>query len=804
MSHFRRALLVFLSLGSLLLCAQTLPPEALLNHWPAQWISVPGSDPSGYGIYLFRKTVELEAPSPSFPVYVTADNRYKLYVNGELVSLGPARGDLNHWSFEVIDIAPYLRKGKNVVAARVWNEGPWRPEAQISHQSGFLLLGATSEAAVLDTGPTWKCMQDNSYHPIEINTGNRGAVQIYGYYVAGPGEEVDMHKYLSGWEHADFDDSQWPGPQCLGRGTPKNTVGLDAGRTWWLVPSPLPQMERTPQRFAALRQVESAQVEKGFPSRKGRVVVPAHSTARLLLDQGELTNAYFHLEFSGGKNSRIQAKYAEALYEKRRIKGHRDSIVGKKMAGRVDRIISSGEEGQVFTTLSYRTFRYVELSIETKRTPLILEDVSSTFTGYPFERRSNLEGGPKEWKSILDIGWRTARLCAMETYMDCPYYEQLQYIGDTRIQMLVTLYNTRDEDLVKQGIRLMDWSRQVEGVTLSRYPTRTPQIIPTFSLWYIGVLHDYMMYGSDSLFLQERLPGSRMVLEYFKKFQDQTGSLRHLPHWFFTDWVDTWKRGMPPLGEDGSSAPLDLQLLIALQYAANLERHMGMPAYAQKYQEEATRLSETIRRKYWDATRGLFADTPEKDHYSQHSNALAILAGLVTQSDMEKMGRILLTDSSLTQASIYFKYYLHRALVRAGLGNDYADWLDKWRENIDLGLSTWAEKSDVAGSRSDCHAWGSSPNIEFFRTVLGIDSQAPQFNQVRIEPHLGKIDEIQGKIPHPKGSISVYYRIAEKGLEARIDLPPSISGVFVWKGTIHCLHGKNNTVRIPDKGAGKK
>ena len=89
----------------------------------------------------------------------------------------------------------------------------------------------------------------------------------------------------------------------------------------------------------------------------------------------------------------------------------------------------------------------------------------------------------------------------------------------------------------------------------------------------------------------------------------------------------------------------------------------------------------------------------------------------------------MLADTSLAPASIYFKFYLHQALTKAGLGNDYMSWLGKWRENMDLGLTTWAETSDVNTSRSDCHAWGLSPNIEFFRTILGIDSDAPGFQK---------------------------------------------------------------------------
>jgi hypothetical protein len=93
------------------------------------------------------------------------------------------------------------------------------------------------------------------------------------------------------------------------------------------------------------------------------------------------------------------------------------------------------------------------------------------------------------------------------------------------------------------------------------------------------------------------------------------------------------------------------------------------------------------------------------------------------------------------------------ALVKAGLGERYLKWLDKWRENIAMGMTTWAEKEDVDGSRSDCHAWGSSPNIELFRTVLGVDSAAPGFTKVKIKPHLGGLQKAGGEMPHPQGKL---------------------------------------------------
>lgn len=775
----------------LLICipgfTQNISPALDQGRWSAHWIDVPGEQSNGYGVYLFRKQLDLAAKPGSFVVHVSADNRYKLFVNEKLVSLGPARGDLEHWNYETVDIASFLQAGRNIIAAKVWNEAEWRPEAQISLRTGFILQGMTKAEEVINTDDSWKCIRDGSYRPIKIS--------LPAYYVAGPGELVDMHTHIKDWQKKDFEDDAWKNARMLFQGSPKGFMGAyGTPEGWMLVPSSIPPMEIKEQRLERTRSADGIVVPKTFPAKKTAVTIPAHTTATLLLDQSFLTNAYLTLVLSGGKNGTIALTYAESLYSKHPVKGNRNEVEGKFIMGRRDSIIADGSKEQVFKTLYWRTFRYIQLKVITKEQPLVIEDIYGHFTGYPFQYNAKLGSFNPELNRMLQVGWHTARLCAIETYMDCPYYEQLQYIGDGRIQALVSLYNSGDDRLVKNAINQADQSRRPEGVTFSRHPSYTPQYIPTFSLWYIGMLHDYWMYGSDTAFVKEKLPGTRQVLDYFRRYQQQDGSLTGVPHWLFTDWVSEkgWESGMGPVGSDGNAAMIDLQLLWAYQLAAEMEGRAGMKEYASIYLDRAAQLKTTIRKKYWVSHEGLFADRSEKDLFSQHTNSLAILTGAVSDVEAREISRRMLADSSMALATIYFKYYLHRALVKSGLGDQYLDWLDKWRENIQAGMTTWAEMSDINASRSDCHAWGSSPNVEFFRTILGIDSDAPGFTRVKIEPHLGSLKNISGEIPHPHGRIAVSYSNERGKRNARIDLPAKITGRFIWKGKTYALKGGMN------------
>lgn len=780
----RVVLIAFIYLGATGGYCQLVTPQLTGRPWTAEWIAPPNITGAEYGVYCFRKNLVLTAKPATFVVYVSADNRYKLYVNDVLVSLGPARGDTYYWNYETVDLAPYLVAGKNTVAARVWNEAEFRPEAQISVRTGFIVQGSAPAEDILNTNNTWKCIRDAGHQPIP------------GYFfAASKGEMVNMNQAVNGpWTSVNFDDGSWPMAVKVLEGKLKGAAwGID----WALVPSLLPPREMTYQRIPKLRSAQSINVPSTFPEKKTPLTIPANTAVSLLLDQTYETNAYVTLNFSGGKDAGLSIAYAETLYDKGSNgtrKSNRNDVEGKDFIGRKDSLISNGNKEQSFTTLNFRTYRYIRLFVKTKNDPLIIDDVYGTFTGYPFKQTAVFKTDNTEIKQILDIGWRTARLNAWETYMDCPYYEQLQYIGDTRIQALISYYNTDDDRLARNALTQIDHSRIAEGVTRSCYPTKGTQIIPPFSLWYIGMLHDYWMYRNDSGFIKDKLVGTRAVLDFFSKFQQADGSLKDTPYWTFVDWAgNMWGRIR---GTDGSAAIYDLQLLLAYQWAKEMEENMGLKELAAIYDQNARQLKATIQQKYWDPARKLYADTKEKDAFSQHVNALAILAGIVSDKDMPAVANGLLTDKSLNQCTIYFKYYLHQALAKAGRGDDYMSWLGIWRENIAMGLTTWAEDSSLPTVRSECHAWGASPNIEFYRTVLGVDSDAPGFTRIKVEPHLGTLTNVAGEVPHPNGKISVEYVLEKGKWKINISLPLKTTGSLHWKMKTYMLKPGNNAFVI--------
>jgi len=162
-----------------------------------------------------------------------------------------------------------------------------------------------------------------------------------------------------------------------------------------------------------------------------------------------------------------------------------------------------------------------------------------------------------------------------------------------------------------------------------------------------------------------------------------------------------------------------------------------------------------------------------------------------------------LADPALTQCTLYFRFYLLRALKTAGLGDAYVEMLAPWKQMLSLGLSTFAEKSEP--TRSDCHAWSATPTYELLATVCGIGPAEPGFKSVRIEPHLGALDWVEGNVPHPQGDIYVRFeRETETVLNGRIVLPKKLTGYLVWHGARLKLKGGPQKISLTSNYRGKK
>jgi alpha-L-rhamnosidase len=760
--------------------------QTIFGQIDAGWITHPDASATGFGVYHFRKTFSLGSKPNAALIKVSADNRYRLFVNGESVCVGPQRGDVAHWRYETIDIAPYLKEGKNILAAQVHNAGPDYPVAQASNRTGFILQAADLG---IQTDTEWKVLQNKAYDAITYDE-MKWWEWAHGWYACGFTDQVNAEDYPWGWEQVDFEDSGW-----------KNAA-LTSGQ-WQLEERHIPLLVQKQERFKAVRRTNGIMVESAFLNGTAPFTIPGNTTVSILLDMGQESVGFPELWLSGGKDARIKITYAESLFDENGEKGDRNAVEGKTIQGYWDIYDADGGENRLFRPLWLRTFRYIQLDIRTRTEALILNDYYNIFTAYPFEHKASFASDDPSLKSIWDVAWRTMRCCALETYTDCPYYEQLNYPGDTRLQAYCSLYLTGDDRLMRDAIRLMSYSQMENGLTQACYPIRKGREIkiPTYALFWISILHDYYWLRTDDDFLEPYLPIVRVILDWFEEHVDDTGLLYGLEMWNFVDW--SFPDGTPNGAErdkEGHSGFVSLQFAYTLDQAADLMSHFGYNEEADAYRSQSRKLIQAVYERCYDNQRQLFADSPLKNNYSQHSNIFAILTNALPEPAQPALMQRILDDSSLIQCSTYFSFYLFKAMQQTGKADQFLTHLTLWYTMLDQGLTTFGE-SGGAHDRSDCHAWSAHPAYFYLSLVCGILPAEPGFDKVIIQPSLGKLNEISCTMPHVKGDIRIdLKRTQEDGLDGSIVLPEGVSGTFLWNGKSTALKSGTTTLGAASHG----
>ncbi len=803
---------------SSVIAAQTPNVDPPNREWHAGWVTHPTAPLREPLMLHFRRELKLTGTPSSYVVRVSADNRFVLYVNGKRVGDGPARGDLTHWRYEKFDLAPYLKTGDNLISATVWNFGVLSAIAQFTDRTAFLLESEATGADGISTPEGWMVEEDPGQGPLP-----RSTVTIQTYMASGPGEVRDASRYDWNWDAATVSGGNWvpvasPMRDSIYSGVNHaHSAGTRGDNPWGLVPDTLPHMTYIAKSPGDVVRVQPSNETTSnfskFP--QTTVTIASHQHVHLLLDRKTLITAYPYLTVSGGKGSTIWFTYSEALYDNKEHKGDRDALTytdadGKEQPrvalGLRDEFLPDGGDNRTFEPLWWRTWRYLDLDIVTGSEPLTLDSLKANFSAYPFDVRAKFSSTSpasdpslsEDLSKIWDVSWRTAQMDAHETYMDTPYYEQLQYVGDTRIQALISYAVTGDDRLPLQALHAFDESRIPEGITRSRYPSSLPQDIPTFSLLYIDMLHDYWMYRPETEPVKQLLPGTRGILHWFHGYEQPDGLLHEVPWWSFIDWV--LKGEIPTYSKSGESCMTTLEYLSALDDASQMEKALGDPMLGDRYAKRAAHVRQGIYSGCWNASRGLLADNPDQKVYSQQANVLAVLYDVIPKAQqkavMEKVFSIEPgeTPDGVMSASYYFRFYFARALEHAGMGDEYLASLKPWRDLLKMHFSTWPEQP--GDTRSDSHAWSAHPIYDLLTLVAGIEPSAPGFASVRIAPHLGSLPSLHASFPHPQGMIDVAYERKGKGIDASITLPGTLTGTFVWNGKTEALKPGVNHISL--------
>ncbi|KAL3451405.1 bacterial alpha-L-rhamnosidase-domain-containing protein [Aspergillus insuetus] len=717
----------------------------------------------------FKRTINITGPLPdSLPIQITADTRYKLYVNQQFVTFGPVKGDQNLWFYDEVDIAPFLREGDNhvaVIVLRFFHATQYAPSFPRLTSGGLRIIAPEAWAEELQSSEGWKTTVD-PWTVFRVDELEDRFLHVY--------EKVSGDAQLE-WKPAKLLEFRI----STGNSTP-----------WHLSSRLIPELKVEPTSFCAVHNCDSSvsleSWEKTLLGRGSPLRLPPGSTHHLDVEVPFHTTAFVEVVFKrmpeDATGNLLTLTYAESYEDEPvevpdiRRKGQRCDY-SKSLFGPTDiyEVNARGNYDNLQYTLSpestlvvrpfhWRTFRFIRVNITVGSHPLVLNELTIHKVNYPLQRLANIETADTETKTLWDISVRTLQNCMHDCYEDCPFYEQLQYAMDVRSSALFTYYISGDDRMARQAIIQLRNSFQARVcLTLSRSPTHRPQIIPHFSLFWILTVYDHLQFFGDTAFTKESLPIIEAVLAFFDNKIDPAFGLVKLGDgpglWNFVDWAQEWKpHGLNPVvASTGISTYTNNLYAHTLANVAAIMSTLGLPHRADEYRTRAKSIVQAIRTHCFTGT--LFTDTlasaASTAPPSQHAQVWSVLSGAAT-GDLARdiLQKGLSPDANapheFIQASTAMSFYTARALSLAG-GSIYDahfhHFWEPWRAQIKLGLTTWQE--DDVSCRSDCHAWGSLPIYEFAGEVAGFSPAEPGWALIGFAPRVGLYQKFRARVPVP-------------------------------------------------------
>ena len=769
----------------------------------ADWIWIDDAGPSGGAMDAVRFSRKFAAQGSPLEIDVSADERFVLFLDGREIARGPHKGTVNHWYCQTYSITG-LDGGEHSLEAIAYRMGERRPTGVLTAgKGGFLLKASGAYDRLLTTGTAkWQARRVTG-----TEMSNYGDSQTFG----GSGESIVKGTGF-------LDPAAATGSPCGTKIVRARIFDRYSGGVsrpdWALFPTERPDqtaIPRFPGAFKAGQPLYRADTniyyqaaDASFPLvadmnsllRESKpVTIPAGMSARLVWDLGDYYCAYPLLETSGGKGAEIRWGWAESLYDRQHQRADRNAFDQKRCAHALrDTFRPDGREDAHFTAPWWRCGRWCEFEVKTADAPLVLKKLSFAEVRYPLAARASFECDDPSIAEIWRLCQRGLENCMHETYMDCPYFEQQMYPGDTRVVMLIVDALSGDSRLTRFGAGLFDYARRDNGMVPMNFPCRVIQDSTTYSMCWVMMLGDYARWQGGDGWLKARLPGMRHTLHLILNYLNDEGLLEKLPGWSFQDWVLGWNwHGTAPDGMYGLSSVNNLLCVYALDSAARAEDAAGDPLMAAYWRTKKKALAEATLRKFWCEGRGLVADTVKQDCFSEHAQCLALLTDILPPGREKRVLKGLLDDEDLARTTVYFSHYLFDVFAKYGRSDLFLKRLDLWRDYVKTGLKTPLEAPGLR-ARSDCHAWGSHPIYHLLTGVAGIRPAADGFATVRIAPQPGGLKWLKAAMPTPKGMVSLDVRFDGEHVAGTATLPEGLPGTFVWKGVERQLKAGVNSL----------
>lgn len=736
---------------------------------------------------LFRRKVKLDSVPRTAPARIWADGRYALQVNGVEVATGPVRSDPRRPHYDVVDLAPHLREGRNLIAARVEHFGratSWWIPAPPTYTLGG---GSWAFEALIDdewivSDRKWRCRPGDAWRPVP--TGDTGAVGSL------PVESFDARLHPHGWTTAADDADDWARAVEL---TPMHTGATGDPRP----PSDPFGMLRPPVRSA----FPSGDVHAATATRRRllngaeRVADPVAQVladeAAATSDGGDVTHVAFDLgRIAAGTMRLTVGGAAEGTVIDVAAAEHRDDRDGLAPLGQHAglRYVCGGEENEEFEGSALIGARFLGASIRPPDGHPAPELAISIHDRHrPRPDGASFECSDPELQRIFEVGLRTVDLCALDAYVDCPTREQRAWTGDSVVHQAVDLVTNPDWAMARWHPQLAAAARADGMLAMSAASDFTADdrfFIPDWSLHWVRSLHNLYRYTGDRELISELLPVAERTLRWFDAHVGPDGLLDRVAGWVLLDWASVYA--------EGTSSILNALWARALEDFIEMSvwlTNAGSAAWATKRRAAVAEAFDG----FWDERRGVYidhvVDGEARPVASQHAGAAALAAGLVPAARVDRVvagitdrsrliqhawymdtvtvegqssGAMHLatgypepdwdTEVEMVEAEPFFRYVVHDGLARVGRADLIADLCRDWTRFLDRGETSWPE-CWAGGTRS--HGWSSTPTRDLIVHTLGISPAAPGYERVRVAPALGGLEWARATVPSPHGPITV-------------------------------------------------
>lgn len=745
-------------------------------------------------------------------LHISANARYRLWVNGRGVHSGPAKGNLYRYYYDTVDIAPFLKQGENLIAVQVLyqdvdaavSSGEERAGiyAVINPGGGHRLLAAggvlSEKGDILEdltSGKAdWRCRLDGSYY---LKSPDPSV-----YFLGAIGETVLLSSQIKDWKTNVSASALWPAAVKKEDAVPspsQKAVGFM--EKFLLTPRDIPLLYEQEDLFE--RELTDTGILK-----EGRLVIAAGQCAEVILDAGYVKNTYPSIMVERGRGAAVEILYYEKHQGENLDRTVRDDISAPAYYGVHDRLILDGERF-TFEPFWCRTFRFMKIKVQAKEQEVHLFLPKFVRTGYPILAETKLHSSADWVEPLFTMCERTLKSCMMETYMDSPHYEQMQYPMDSRLQILFNYVLSGDTGLVKKAVRDFHDSILPMGLMPGKAPTAYLQIISTFSLHYIFILWEYYEQTADAALLRQYRSDLDRILDYYdSRLDKEYGLVGWLGYWPFVDWQKEWNRqaGVPVAEGEGPSAVISLMYGYALLAAAKIMEATGRPAVAREYRCRQEKIRDAVEKYCWNGEEGLYKDGPLVSGYSMHAQNWAVLNGCKKGEEAASLMERAVSREGIVPISFSTSYEFFRACELCGRYDLTWPYLKQWIDLLALGCRTCPETP--YDSRSDCHAWSALPMYELVRGIAGIRAGGPGWEKARIAPRMDFLQDLSGSVITPRGQIRFFYEKQEDTGRAEntgiagdtwhysLELPEGLPAEFVFPGGSSVMLEEGNKYQL--------